>query len=152
MSGLCLALATGLTISPWSRSWMHPGHNQLADVRIVARGCWAGGWGKGTEWLEKTLRPECRPLSQMEQFFLQVSTKTGLDSTGAWHAWGMACLKAGNLAAAREKFSRCLKPPLDLNQLSHGSRLVQDVVEYLESTVRPLVSLVRAKRAERPVL
>ncbi|KAK7810692.1 hypothetical protein U0070_013743 [Myodes glareolus] len=75
------------------------------------------------------------------QLGVEVSTKTGLDSTGAWHAWGMACLKAGNLAAAREKFSRCLKPPLDLNQLSHGSRLVQDVVEYLESTVRPLVSL-----------
>ncbi|CAO2586746.1 Zinc finger FYVE domain-containing protein 26 [Lemmus lemmus] len=75
------------------------------------------------------------------QLGVEVSTKTGLDSTGAWHAWGMACLKAGNLAAAREKFGRCLKPPLDLNQLSHGSRLVQDVVEYLESTVRPLVSL-----------
>ncbi|XP_055451306.1 zinc finger FYVE domain-containing protein 26 isoform X1 [Psammomys obesus] len=75
------------------------------------------------------------------QLGVEVSTKTGLDSTGAWHAWGMACLKAGNLTAAREKFSRCLKPPLDLNQLSHGSRLVQDVVEYLESTVRPLVSL-----------
>lgn len=84
-------------------------------------------------------------------FYLQVSTKTGLDSTGAWHAWGMACLKAGNLTAAREKFSRCLKPPLDLNQLSHGSRLVQDVVEYLESTVRPLVSLVRAKQRVDPV-
>ncbi|XP_052041534.1 zinc finger FYVE domain-containing protein 26 [Apodemus sylvaticus] len=75
------------------------------------------------------------------QLGVEVSTKTGLDSTGAWHAWGMACLKAGDLTAAREKFSRCLKPPLDLNQLSHGSRLVQDVVEYLESTVRPLVSL-----------
>ncbi|XP_049626488.1 zinc finger FYVE domain-containing protein 26 [Suncus etruscus] len=75
------------------------------------------------------------------QLGVEVSTKTGLDTTGAWHAWGMACLKAGNLTAAREKFSRCLKPPLDLNQLSHGSRLVQDVVEYLESTVRPLLSL-----------
>ncbi|XP_036166656.1 zinc finger FYVE domain-containing protein 26 isoform X1 [Myotis myotis] len=75
------------------------------------------------------------------QLGVEVSTKTGLDPTGAWHAWGMACLKAGNLTAAREKFSRCLKPPFDLNQLSHGSRLVQDVVEYLESTVRPLLSL-----------
>ncbi|KAL1789538.1 zinc finger protein FYVE domain-containing protein 26 isoform X1 [Sigmodon hispidus] len=75
------------------------------------------------------------------QLGVEVSTKTGLDSAGAWHAWGMACLKAGNLPAAREKFSRCLKPPFDLNQLSHGSRLVQDVVEYLESTVRPFVSL-----------
>uniref|UniRef100_A0A2K6GRH0 Zinc finger FYVE-type containing 26 n=1 Tax=Propithecus coquereli TaxID=379532 RepID=A0A2K6GRH0_PROCO len=75
------------------------------------------------------------------QLGVEVSTKTGLDATGAWHAWGMACLKAGNLAAAREKFSRCLKPPFDLNQLSHGSRLVQDVVEYLEFTARPLISL-----------
>ncbi|XP_008568543.1 PREDICTED: zinc finger FYVE domain-containing protein 26 [Galeopterus variegatus] len=75
------------------------------------------------------------------QLGVEVSTKTGLDTTGAWHAWGMACLKAGNLTVAREKFSRCLKPPFDLNQLSHGSRLVQDVVEYLESTVRPLISL-----------
>ncbi|XP_037359449.1 zinc finger FYVE domain-containing protein 26 [Talpa occidentalis] len=75
------------------------------------------------------------------QLGVEVSTKTGLDTTGAWHAWGMACLKAGNLSAAREKFSRCLKPPFDLNQLNHGSRLVQDVVEYLESTVRPLLSL-----------
>ncbi|KAM7159242.1 zinc finger FYVE domain-containing protein 26 [Molossus nigricans] len=75
------------------------------------------------------------------QLGVEVSTKTGLDTSGAWHAWGMASLKAGNLTAAREKFSRCLKPPFDLNQLSHGSRLVQDVVEYLESTVRPLLSL-----------
>nr|XP_058149211.1 zinc finger FYVE domain-containing protein 26 isoform X2 [Dasypus novemcinctus] len=75
------------------------------------------------------------------QLGVEVSTKTGLDTTGAWHAWGMACLKAGDLTTAREKFSRCLKPPFDLNQLSHGSRLVQDVVEYLETTVRPFVAL-----------
>ena len=60
----------------------------------------------------------------------------------------MACLKAGNLTAAREKFSRCLKPPFDLSQLSHGSRLVQEVVEYLESTARPLLSVVRAQQAQ----
>ncbi|XP_072485614.1 zinc finger FYVE domain-containing protein 26 isoform X1 [Notamacropus eugenii] len=75
------------------------------------------------------------------QLGVEVSTKTGLDLTGAWHAWGMACLKAGNLTAAREKFTRCLKPPLDLNQLTHGSRLVQDVIEYLESTVKPILSV-----------
>ncbi|XP_074853319.1 zinc finger FYVE domain-containing protein 26 isoform X2 [Carettochelys insculpta] len=73
------------------------------------------------------------------QLAVEVSTKTGLDPGGAWHAWGMACLKAGNLSSAREKFSRCLKPPFDLNQLNHGSRLVQDVVQYLESTVKPIL-------------
>ncbi|XP_032918394.1 zinc finger FYVE domain-containing protein 26 isoform X2 [Catharus ustulatus] len=70
---------------------------------------------------------------------IEVSTKSGLDPGGAWHAWGMACLKAGNLTSAREKFNRCLKPPMDLNQLNHGSRLVQDVIQYLESTVKPLL-------------
>uniref|UniRef100_A0A8D0L948 Zinc finger FYVE domain-containing protein 26 n=1 Tax=Sphenodon punctatus TaxID=8508 RepID=A0A8D0L948_SPHPU len=72
---------------------------------------------------------------------IEVSTKTGLDPSGAWHAWGMACLKAGNLTGARERFSRCLKPPLDLNQLNQGSRLVQDVIQYLESTVKPILSV-----------
>ncbi|KAM7041726.1 zinc finger FYVE domain-containing protein 26 isoform 1-T1 [Acridotheres tristis] len=70
---------------------------------------------------------------------IEVSTKSGLDPGGAWHAWGMACLKAGNLTSAREKFNRCLKPPMDLNQLNHGSRLVQDVIQYLESTVKPVL-------------
>ncbi|KFP49805.1 Zinc finger FYVE domain-containing protein 26, partial [Cathartes aura] len=65
--------------------------------------------------------------------------KSGLDPGGAWHAWGMACLKAGNLSSAREKFNRCLKPPMDLNQLNHGSRLVQEVIQYLESTVKPIL-------------
>uniref|UniRef100_A0A8B9C4G3 Zinc finger FYVE domain-containing protein 26 n=1 Tax=Anser brachyrhynchus TaxID=132585 RepID=A0A8B9C4G3_9AVES len=73
------------------------------------------------------------------QLAIEVSTKSGLDPSGAWHAWGMACLKAGNLSSAREKFNRCLKPPVDLNQLNHGSRLVQDVVQYLESTVKPVL-------------
>uniref|UniRef100_A0A8C2U4Q6 Zinc finger FYVE domain-containing protein 26 n=1 Tax=Coturnix japonica TaxID=93934 RepID=A0A8C2U4Q6_COTJA len=73
------------------------------------------------------------------QLAIEVSTKSGLDPSGAWHAWGMACLKAGNLSSAREKFNRCLKPPVDLNQLSHGSRLVQDVIQYLESTVKPVL-------------
>nr|XP_056707544.1 zinc finger FYVE domain-containing protein 26 [Euleptes europaea] len=75
------------------------------------------------------------------QLAVEVSTKTGLDPAGAWHAWGMACLKAGNLTAAREKFSRCLKPPRDLNQLNLGTRLVQDVIHYLETTVKPILSV-----------
>ncbi|XP_039182796.1 zinc finger FYVE domain-containing protein 26 isoform X2 [Crotalus tigris] len=75
------------------------------------------------------------------QLSVEVSTKTGLDPGGAWHAWGMACLKAGNLTAAREKFSRCLKSPLDLNQLSLGSHLIQEVLQYLETTVKPVLSV-----------
>uniref|UniRef100_A0A8D0BRZ1 Zinc finger FYVE domain-containing protein 26 n=1 Tax=Salvator merianae TaxID=96440 RepID=A0A8D0BRZ1_SALMN len=75
------------------------------------------------------------------QLAVEISTKTGLDPAGAWHAWGMACLKAGNLNAAREKFNRCLKPPLDLNQLSLGARMVQDVIQYLESSMKPILSV-----------
>ncbi|KAM6961382.1 zinc finger FYVE domain-containing protein 26-like isoform 4-T4 [Aplochiton taeniatus] len=71
------------------------------------------------------------------QLAVEVSTKSGLDSNGVWQAWGMACLKAGNLSLAREKFARCLKVPLDRNQLSQGSRLLQEIVHHLESIVRP---------------
>uniref|UniRef100_A0A8B9HD90 Zinc finger FYVE domain-containing protein 26 n=1 Tax=Astyanax mexicanus TaxID=7994 RepID=A0A8B9HD90_ASTMX len=68
---------------------------------------------------------------------VEVSTKSGLDPSGVWHAWGLACLKAGCLSGAREKFSRCLKAPVDRNQLNMGTRLLQEIVQHLESTVRP---------------
>lgn len=31
---------------------------------------------------------------------------------------------------------------MDLNQLNHGSRLVQEVIQYLEATVKPIVIAV----------
>ncbi|XP_053088354.1 zinc finger FYVE domain-containing protein 26 isoform X1 [Pangasianodon hypophthalmus] len=70
------------------------------------------------------------------QLAVEVSTKSGLDPSGVWHAWGMALLKAGFLSAAREKFARCLKAPVDRNQLNLGSRLLQEIVQHLESTIR----------------
>ncbi|XP_072533407.1 zinc finger FYVE domain-containing protein 26 isoform X2 [Salminus brasiliensis] len=74
------------------------------------------------------------------QLAVEVSTKSGLDPGGVWHAWGLACLKAGRLSGAREKFSRCLKAPVDRNQLNMGPRLLQEIVQHLESTVRPTLS------------
>lgn len=71
-----------------------------------------------------------------------MSTKSGLDPTGVWQAWAMATLKAGNLSGAREKFSRCLKPPVERNQLNLGSPLLQEVVQHLETTVRPTPTMV----------
>ncbi|KAM4690950.1 zinc finger FYVE domain-containing protein 26 [Rhinophrynus dorsalis] len=70
---------------------------------------------------------------------IEVSTKTGLDPAGVWHAWGMACLKSDNLPGAREKFNRCMKAPLDLNQKNIGSKLLEDVVQYLESAAKPIL-------------
>ncbi|XP_053476228.1 zinc finger FYVE domain-containing protein 26 isoform X4 [Ictalurus furcatus] len=70
------------------------------------------------------------------QLAVEVSTKSGLDPSGVWHAWGMALLKARCLSAAREKFARCLKAPVDRNQLNLGSRLLQEIVQHLESTTR----------------
>ncbi|KAJ8925266.1 hypothetical protein NQ315_009094 [Exocentrus adspersus] len=40
---------------------------------------------------------------------LEVSTKTGLDVTGVFAAWGKSCLKAGSLVLAREKFQKCFE-------------------------------------------
>ncbi|XP_055017123.1 zinc finger FYVE domain-containing protein 26 isoform X2 [Boleophthalmus pectinirostris] len=71
------------------------------------------------------------------QLAVEVSTKSGLDPSGVWQAWGMACLKGGNLSGAREKFARCLKPPVDRNQLNQGPLLLQEIIQHLETSVRP---------------
>ncbi|KAM4724156.1 zinc finger FYVE domain-containing protein 26 isoform 2-T3 [Anableps anableps] len=71
------------------------------------------------------------------QLAVEVSTKSGLDPGGVWQAWALGSLKAGNLSGAREKFSRCLKPPVDRNQLNLGPPLLQEIVHHLETTVRP---------------
>lgn len=78
--------------------------------------------------------------SEYYQLAVEVSTKSGLDPSGVWQAWGMASLKAGNLKSAREKFARCLKAPVDWNQLNHGARLLQEIVQHLESAVKPTLS------------
>lgn len=74
------------------------------------------------------------------QLAVEVSTKSGLDPGGVWQAWGMASLKAGNLSGAREKFARCLKAPVDRNQLNLGPLLLQEIVQHLETTVRPTLA------------
>ena len=38
---------------------------------------------------------------------MEVSTKCQLDTNTVWTAWGMGCIKAGEFAAAREKFRHC---------------------------------------------
>ena len=72
----------------------------------------------------------------------KVSTKSALDPSGVWQAWGMASLKAGNLSGAREKFGRFLKAPVDRNQLNLGPLLLQEVVQHLETTVQPTLTTV----------
>ncbi|KAF0043911.1 hypothetical protein F2P81_003069 [Scophthalmus maximus] len=74
------------------------------------------------------------------QLAVEVSTKSGLDPSGVWQAWGVASLKAGNLPGAREKFCRCLKAPVDRNQLNQGPLLLQEIVQHLETVVRPTVT------------
>ncbi|XP_074548541.1 zinc finger FYVE domain-containing protein 26 [Halichoeres trimaculatus] len=71
------------------------------------------------------------------QLAVEVSTKSGLDPSAVWQAWGMASLKAGNLTGAREKFARCLKAPMDRNQLNLGPLLLQEIIQHLENSVHP---------------
>ncbi|XP_057714797.1 zinc finger FYVE domain-containing protein 26 isoform X2 [Corythoichthys intestinalis] len=75
------------------------------------------------------------------QLAVEVSTKSGLDPGAVWQAWAMASLKAGYLTVAREKFARCLKAPVDRNQMSMGPTLLQEIIKHLETTVRPATSL-----------
>lgn len=72
----------------------------------------------------------------------QVSTKSGLDPSGVWQAWGMASLVAGNFSGAREKLGRCLKPPVDRSQISLGPSLLQEVIRYLEHNAAATLSTV----------
>ncbi|GCC25867.1 hypothetical protein chiPu_0004279 [Chiloscyllium punctatum] len=95
--------------------------------------------------LEQILKPAAitrlrNKLLETEYYALavEVSTKGLLDPSGVWHAWGLACLKVGNLSASREKFSRCLKPPFDRNQLSLGPPLLQEIMQHLETSVKPV--------------
>ncbi|CAN9501956.1 unnamed protein product [Ophioblennius macclurei] len=71
------------------------------------------------------------------QLAVEVSTKSGLDPGGVWQAWAVSTLKAGNLTGAREKFARCLKAPTERNQLNRGPPLLQEILQHLESGVRP---------------
>ncbi|CAI8002630.1 Zinc finger FYVE domain-containing protein 26, partial [Geodia barretti] len=50
-------------------------------------------------------------LVQEDQFELamEVSTKCQLDTSVVWSAWGVACLRCGELAKAREKFRHCFQ-------------------------------------------
>ncbi|XP_069807243.1 zinc finger FYVE domain-containing protein 26 isoform X1 [Dendropsophus ebraccatus] len=96
--------------------------------------------------LEEIVRPAAvvrlrNQLLEAEYYNLaiEVSTKSGLDASGVWHAWGMACLKSDNLPGAREKFSRCMKAPVDMNQKNIGSKLLEDVVQHLESAAKPIL-------------
>lgn len=45
---------------------------------------------------------------------LEISTKFNLDKTGVWSSWGLFCIRAGDLPAARTKFQQCLKVSLIL--------------------------------------
>ncbi|XP_034530705.1 zinc finger FYVE domain-containing protein 26 [Notolabrus celidotus] len=74
------------------------------------------------------------------QLAVEVSTKSGLDPGAVWQAWGMASLKAGNLSGAREKLARCLKAPVDRNQLNLGPLLLQEIVQHLENNVHPTLA------------
>lgn len=50
-------------------------------------------------------------LVQEDQFemAMEVSTKCQLDTSVVWSAWGMACLRCGQLDKAREKLKHCFQ-------------------------------------------
>lgn len=64
---------------------------------------------------------------------MEVSTKCGLDPTGVWVSMGMTCLQSGDFSGAREKFSKCLKPLKDKNVCSPPTKLLNDIIDCLET-------------------
>ncbi|KAL5010744.1 hypothetical protein ScPMuIL_013049 [Solemya velum] len=76
---------------------------------------------------DQLIRNEQLPLA------VEVSTKCGLDPSGVWGIWGMTYLQCGDFQGAREKFGRCLRAPMDRNQIVSGSGLLSDIIDCLES-------------------
>ena len=64
---------------------------------------------------------------------MEVSTKCGLDPTGVWVAMGMTCLQSGDFPGAREKFSKCLRPLKDKNVCTPPSKLLENIIDCLET-------------------
>lgn len=114
-------------------------------MKPLSRRCVCSGQDPSGLWL-------CCPSSGSSNCSLptggcQVSTKSGLDPSGVWQAWGMASLVAGNFSGAREKLGRCLKPPVDRNQINLGPALLQEVVRQLENSAAATVCRVGGPRS-----
>lgn len=66
---------------------------------------------------------------------MEVSTKSGLERTGVWAAWGKACLRAGCWKEAREKFSHCMEkvsPGPGAARPSRSPSLLNEIIQVLE--------------------
>ncbi|XP_021918501.1 uncharacterized protein LOC110829239 isoform X4 [Zootermopsis nevadensis] len=66
---------------------------------------------------------------------MEVSTKSGLERTGVWAAWGKACLRAGCWDEARDKFSHCLEKVAlgpDSARPLRSPPLLMEIVQILE--------------------
>ncbi|XP_066157894.1 zinc finger FYVE domain-containing protein 26 homolog isoform X2 [Euwallacea fornicatus] len=83
-------------------------------------------------------------LLEREQWSLalEVSTKAGIDKSGVFVAWGISCLKAGNLAIAREIFGKCLDKnvvrdsvscDVDSLKVTKNPPLLTEIIKILES-------------------
>ncbi|KAH1006644.1 zinc finger FYVE domain-containing protein 26 [Dendroctonus ponderosae] len=78
-------------------------------------------------FIEKLLEKEQWTLA------LEVSTKAGMDKSGVFAAWGKSCLIAGDLASAREKFSKSYDTEhFTLKGIKSLSKL-NEIINILES-------------------
>ena len=57
---------------------------------------------------------------------MEVSTKCQLDTSVVWSAWGMACLRCGQLDKAREKLKHCFQV---------GQKSVKKDIQFLNARV-----------------
>ncbi|XP_033125838.1 zinc finger FYVE domain-containing protein 26-like isoform X2 [Anneissia japonica] len=78
---------------------------------------------------------------------MEVSTKCGLDTGAVWASWGMSCLRSGDYEGAKEKFKRVLKPADDKNSLQPPSKLLSDILQFLECVNTEAVSVQEISKA-----
>ncbi|KAM7289826.1 zinc finger FYVE domain-containing protein 26 [Ixodes scapularis] len=90
---------------------------------------------------ERKLRDRLMETERMA-LALEVSNKCGLEKSGVFAAWGLAMLRAGDWAAARDKFAHCLQKPKDKG--SAESPLLKEIIESLEKSQYPGISKAAA--------
>ncbi|XP_067138232.1 uncharacterized protein Sptz isoform X2 [Centruroides vittatus] len=85
------------------------------------------------------IRKLCDTLRTNEKMklALEISTKYSIDTFGIWATWGKIYLQVGDWAAAREKFSHCLKRPNERNQSQSENALLKEIISILENSKTP---------------
>ncbi|XP_064484118.1 zinc finger FYVE domain-containing protein 26-like isoform X2 [Ornithodoros turicata] len=106
----------------------------IPDEMLLSKTEAGGGLDPKCYWQpERKLRDRLTEAERME-LALEVATKCRLEKSGIFASWGLALLRVGDWAAAREKFSLCLQRPKERGKSAVENPLLQEIIASLEKS------------------